>query len=98
MISHCNRGSGLINFVGYSLGKMPTHSEMLSLEGLGVYTTAQLSEVLGYTIQHTRWLIRTNRLNAIKVGRDWIIQRSDAAAYVAAKERNQATITTKRGT
>lgn len=36
-------------------------------------TTAKTAKRLGYTVQHTRLLIRQNKLSAQKVGRDWLI-------------------------
>lgn len=34
------------------------------------------SEILGYSVQHTRLLIRRKILPAQKVGRDWVIEES----------------------
>lgn len=45
-------------------------------------TTSEASEFLGYTIQHTRLLVRQGRLRAGKLGRDWMILRESVADYV----------------
>lgn len=42
-----------------------------------ILTTAEAAEILGYTVQHTRLLIRLKKLTAMKMGRDWLINRSD---------------------
>ncbi len=39
-------------------------------------------ELLGYTPQHTRLLIRTGRLRAIRVGRDWAIRENDVREFL----------------
>lgn len=46
-------------------------------------TTNEASEQLGYTVQHTRLLIRQGKLQANKFGRDWMIVRESVAAYQA---------------
>ena len=38
-------------------------------------TTSEAAEYLGYTIQHTRFLIREGSLHARKFGRDWLVDR-----------------------
>jgi excisionase family DNA binding protein len=48
-------------------------------------TAGAASKVLGYTVQHTRLLIRKNRLPARKLGRDWVIERQ---ALEALKSRS----------
>jgi excisionase family DNA binding protein len=45
-------------------------------------TTSEASETLGYTIQHTRRLLREGRLQGAKIGRDWLILRESVAVYV----------------
>ena len=50
----------------YSPGNMDT----------GFLTAPQASKELGYSLQHTRLLIRKGRLKAIKLGRDWVILRA----------------------
>ena len=36
-------------------------------------TVAKVAKTLNYTVQHTRLLMRQNKLPAVKVGRDWLI-------------------------
>jgi len=38
-------------------------------------STADAAERLGYTVQHTRLLIREGKLAATKFGRDWLVER-----------------------
>ena len=38
-------------------------------------TVVEAARLLGYTTQHTRLLIRKKRLPAVKVGRDWLLER-----------------------
>jgi excisionase family DNA binding protein len=49
-------------------------------------TTQQAADVLNYTIQHTRLLIRQGRLHGVKIGRDWLIRRDSFDQFV--RERN----------
>ncbi len=46
---------------------------MLPIDELLTVTVA--SQALGFTVQHTRFLIRNNKLPAKKLGRDWVIER-----------------------
>ena len=39
------------------------------------------AEVLGYSVQHTRLLIRQGKLKAQKLGRDWLVVRESVAEY-----------------
>lgn len=48
-------------------------------------TTVETAKRLGYTIQHTRLLIRQNRLPAQKVGRDWLILDDDLRLFKIAR-------------
>lgn len=45
--------------------------------------TADAAKKLGYTLQHTRLLIRQGRLPALKIGRDWVIERGTLADFSA---------------
>lgn len=49
-------------------------------------TTQQAADVLNYTVQHTRLLIRQGRLQGVKIGRDWLIRRDSFDRFV--RERN----------
>lgn len=45
-------------------------------------STKEAAELLGYTMQHTRFLIREGTLPGLKFGRDWIIERASVARYL----------------
>jgi excisionase family DNA binding protein len=42
----------------------------------GYVTTTVAATLLGYTLQHTRLLIRTGKLRAQKFGRDWLVEQA----------------------
>ena len=44
-------------------------------------TTSEAAEYLGYTIQHTRFLIRDGSLPSRKFGRDWLVDRQTVLNY-----------------
>ena len=44
-------------------------------------TTQEAAENLGYTIQHTRLLIRRGQIEATKFGRDWLVVRESVVEY-----------------
>ena len=44
-------------------------------------TTKDAADTLGYTVQHTRLLIRQGKLEATKLGRDWLVVRESVAEY-----------------
>ncbi len=46
-----------------------------------VMTTREAAEDLGYTIQHTRLLIRQGQIEATKFGRDWLVVRESVVEY-----------------
>ena len=46
-----------------------------------VMTTREAAEDLGYTIQHTRLLIRRGQIEATKFGRDWLVVRESVVEY-----------------
>ncbi|MFQ5814186.1 MAG: helix-turn-helix domain-containing protein [Anaerolineae bacterium] len=60
-------------------------------------TTSEASETLGYTIQHTRHLLREGRLQGAKIGRDWLILRESVAEYVTHMSTAPMLPATKRG-
>jgi excisionase family DNA binding protein len=45
--------------------------------------TSDAAKELGYTLQHTRLLIRQGRLRAVKIGRDWVIERGRLSDFSA---------------
>lgn len=44
-------------------------------------TVPEAAEALGYTVQHTRLLLRQGRLRGNKIGRDWVVLREAVAEY-----------------
>ena len=60
-------------------------------------TTSEASETLGYTIQHTRHLLREGQLQGSKMGRDWIVLRESVAEYVTYGNTQPLIPTQKRG-
>ena len=44
-------------------------------------TTQEAAENLGYTIQHTRLLIRRGQIEATKFGRDWLVVSESVVEY-----------------
>lgn len=44
-------------------------------------TVPEAATVLGYTPQHTRFLIRQGKLHGTKRGRDWVIPRESVIDY-----------------
>lgn len=49
----------------------------------GFLSSKEAAKELGYTVQHTRLLIREGHLEATKVGRDWLIVRESVDEYKA---------------
>ena len=45
-------------------------------------SSKEAAEFMGYTIQHTRFLIREGTLPGIKFGRDWLIDRQAVTIYL----------------
>jgi excisionase family DNA binding protein len=60
-------------------------------------TTSEASETLGYTIQHTRYLLREGHLHGGKIGRDWLILRESVAEYATNSKTQPIVPTQKRG-
>lgn len=60
-------------------------------------TTPEASETLGYTIQHTRRLVREGRLQGAKIGRDWMILRESVALYITQSNTSPLIPSQKRG-
>jgi len=50
-------------------------------------TVSQAASLLGYSVQHTRLLIRTGKLKAIKLGRDWLIPKQELDRNIPAPEQ-----------
>ena len=50
-------------------------------------TTQEAAKLTGYNIQHIRRLIRTDKLIARKLGRDWVIDRNSLLDYMKLEGR-----------
>jgi len=44
-------------------------------------TVTEAAEALGYTVQHTRLLLRHGKLPGEKIGRDWLVSRDGVDSY-----------------
>jgi len=51
-------------------------------------TTTEASKTLGYTLQHTRHLLRSGMLSGVKMGRDWLVVRDAVADYHTRKQQD----------
>ena len=60
------------------MGKMGVSQELM--------TTHEAAEDLGYTVQHTRLLIRQGKIEASKFGRDWLVVRESVVEYKAGQD------------
>lgn len=62
----------------------------MSNKGLSqaLMTTREAAEALGYTIQHTRLLIRQGKIEASKFGRDWLVVRESVVEYKMGQENS----------
>lgn len=63
--------------------RLPTEPPLHTRMPDDVVTTREAAMLLGYTVQHTRRLLRTGVLAGIKAGRDWIIDRESVARRLA---------------
>ena len=54
-------------------------------------TTPQAANTLGYTVQHTRLLIRQGQLRAAKLGRDWMIDQDALNEFIAFRAQANGT-------
>ncbi len=43
----------------------------------------EVAKKLNYTVQHTRLLIRQGKIQADKIGRDWLVVNESVAKYQA---------------
>ena len=50
-------------------------------------TTAEAAELTGYDLTHVRYLIRKGQVEGKKFGRDWMVNRDSALAYVEKMRR-----------
>jgi len=59
--------------------------------------TQEAAELLGYTRQHVRMLIRRDRLHADRVGKNWLIPDASIQAYLIQKNNYSLFGNTSRG-
>lgn len=52
-------------------------------------SSKEAANELGYTIQHTRLLIREGKLDAVKFGRDWMVVRESVVEYKVQGEKHE---------
>ena len=50
-------------------------------------TTTQAAELMGYNYAHVRLLARKGRIQSVKMGRDWLINKENALAYARQMEQ-----------
>lgn len=60
----------------------------MNKQTISYMTTTEASEMLGYTLQHTRHLLRSGLLSGVKIGRDWLVVREAVADYQARKQQD----------
>jgi excisionase family DNA binding protein len=56
----------------------------------GCVTAEAAAELTGYNIQHIRRLTWAGKLDALRVGRSWLIKIKSLEAYLAAAEENDS--------
>ena len=56
-----------------------------------------VSKELGYTVQHTRRLVREGQLRGTKFGRDWVIYRESMTEYARRKNTVPLFPVTRKG-
>lgn len=49
-------------------------------------TSIEAAEILGYTVQHVRRLIREGKLPGKKLGRDWMVERAAVEKFMASRD------------
>ena len=57
----------------------------------------EAAKAIGFSVQHTRLLIRQGQLKGAKIGRDWIIARESLQMFVAQRNTTPMLPTRKRG-
>gem|GEM_PF-3436541 len=54
-------------------------------------STLAAAQALGYTLQHTRLLIRQGKLKAEKLGRDWLVSRRSVVQHARSGGKTNGT-------
>lgn len=73
------------------------YDAMSNGSNIELMTTIEVSETLGYTVQHIRLLIRQGRLKGSKIGRDWMILRESVVDYLTRQNMAPLIPTPRRG-
>jgi len=60
---------------------------MVDLVGSEWVNTTEGAELTGLSVDYVRRLARANRIEARKVGRDWLIERASLLAFKTAMDR-----------
>jgi excisionase family DNA binding protein len=55
---------------------------VITINGEDFVTTSEASEITGYSISHIGKLVSQKRIEAIKIGRNWAINRTSLQNYV----------------
>jgi excisionase family DNA binding protein len=56
----------------------------------GYLSTSEAANCLGYTVQHTRLLIRSGQLRATKFGRDWLVESQSVEKFITERDKFSA--------
>jgi excisionase family DNA binding protein len=49
-------------------------------------TTKQAASLMGYDYAHVRYLLRKGKIQGMKIGRDWLVEKESALAYAKAMQ------------
>jgi excisionase family DNA binding protein len=70
------------------IGKTEKNLARLQEEGLDQWvTTTEAARLTGYNAEHVRRLIRGEKIEAIKWGRDWLVNKESLLSYIKAEGR-----------
>lgn len=58
---------------------------------------AEAARIMGFSMQHTRLLIRQGKLKGTKIGRDWIVARESLESFLAQRNTQPLLAINKRG-
>ena len=58
---------------------------------------AEAAMILGFSVQHTRLLVRQGQLMGNKIGRDWIIERESLQSFLARRGTQTMLVERKSG-
>lgn len=72
--------------LGNIAGGHHEQSSRMPTQELDMLTSRQAADLLGYTVQHVRRLVRSGTLRGIKHGRDWVVEKTSVEQYLADRE------------